>query len=189
MADVYLRFKDGTVIADVPMVCMKCGAPATVRKSKVFIRIPTSKKPVAHILAHFLPGVGIILVAFLFKRYYVETPFCDQHESYWWKYPFRMWLLVLGMIWIDVVTVIGVADAFQGANAGAAMARPISGIVCFTLALVELAIILVILMKNRRIRPTQITKRHICLTGVSAEFAEAVEDLQAAQQDMETQAT
>ena len=189
MANVYLRFEGGKVIADLPMVCMKCGAPATVRKSKVFIRIPPSKEPVAHFLVHFLPVVGVVLVAFVFKRYYLETPFCDNHKNYWRKYPLMMWLWVLGMVAFNAACMIATAAALAANNMEPDVVRVLAMLVGFAVAVPELIVLLVILVMNRTIRITEFTSHHLCVSEVSPEFAAAVEDLEVVQQVKETHST
>ena len=77
MAKVYLRSDYGHEIVDLPPVCMACGAPATVRKRKLFSWQP-QWVPVL-ILVGLLPYIIVSLV--LTKRQRVETPLCERHAS------------------------------------------------------------------------------------------------------------
>src|SRR5579872_5181490 len=106
MAKVYLRIDGGREIVDLPPVCMKCGAAATVRKSKQFAWVP----PWISVLV-LVPLAYIIVAAVLTKRQRVETTFCDRHSSYWWMYPLMMWLLALGLVGLGVVGAVAASAA------------------------------------------------------------------------------
>src|ERR1043165_8910955 len=58
MAKVYLQSDGGKTIDNLPMVCIKCGAPATVRKSKKFTWI----SPEARRLGWWLPLILDLIV-------------------------------------------------------------------------------------------------------------------------------
>ena len=60
----------------LPQVCMACGAPAAVRKSKKFAWHP--QWIYVLLLAGLLPL--IIVAAILTKRMTVAAPFCDDHK-------------------------------------------------------------------------------------------------------------
>ena len=71
MADVRLDFYDLDAEA-VPDVCMRCGAPSSVRPMKTFSWMPY--------WARFMPyGAGL---AFM-KRRRVPVPLCDRHKNHW----------------------------------------------------------------------------------------------------------
>jgi hypothetical protein len=166
MAKVYLRTDGGRDIVDLPPVCMKCGAPATVRKTRQFSWVP----PWIAALV-IVPLAYVIVALVLTKRQRVETPFCDRHASYWWLYPLMMWLLALGLLGLGVVVAVA-ASAAAGQHNDALPAMICLG---FGGAVLVLAIVAAI-MNNMRIRPKEITDRYIHLEGVCAEFADAVED-------------
>jgi hypothetical protein len=180
MAEVYLRSDGGKEISKLPRVCMKCGAPATVRKSKLFVMLPN---PHEDFLTHFLmhiPLANIVVFTALTKRQRVETPFCDKHENYWWNFPLLMWMLFLATAGFAPVAVLGTAAVLKGANVEPDAANAISWIAGFSVALVGLTIIFVLLQLNKkRIRPTEITSGHICLTNVSPAFDAAVKNQEA----------
>src|SRR5207245_1568032 len=96
----------------LPRVCMKCGAPATVRKSKLFIMLP---RYIGHVWMH-VPIANFIVAAILTKRQRVETTLCDQHKNYWWLYPFPMGMLVLGILGFNVLAWLGASVAVQNAE-------------------------------------------------------------------------
>jgi hypothetical protein len=167
MAKVYLRSDGGREIVDLPPVCMKCGAPATARKSRQFSWVP----PWIGALA-IVPLAYIIVAAVLTKRQRVETTFCDQHKSYWWMFPLIMWMIVLGFLGLGGVAMVGAAGASAGKGNDA-----LPGMVCIgtVVALIVVGIIAAII-GSTRIRPKEITDRYIHLDGVCAEFADAVEE-------------
>ena len=71
MADVRLDFYDLDA-EELPDVCMRCGAPATVRPLKTFSWMPY--------WARFMPWM--IGMAFM-KRRRVPIPLCEQHKNHW----------------------------------------------------------------------------------------------------------
>jgi hypothetical protein len=166
MAKVYLRIDGGREIVDLPPVCMKCGAPATVRKSKQFSWVPPSIAGFA-----LIPVAYAVLALVMTKRQRVETTFCDRHSSYWWLYPLILWIAVVGIVGFGVVLWIA-AMAAAGPGRDEVGALPCLGIAGGVIVLAIVAAII----NNSRIRPKEITDRHIYLDGVCAEFADAVED-------------
>jgi hypothetical protein len=166
MAKVHLPYDSGKEIIDLPAVCIKCGAPATVRKNKTFSWQP-QWVPIL-ILVGLLPYVIVSMI--LTKRKTVETPLCEAHKSYWWMYPTLMTLACLGVLGFGLVGMIAVSAAKNDGLAGG---------VCGLSLLVFLGLLVVAAVINTmRIRPAEITDRYIYLTGVSQEFADAAEDEQ-----------
>ncbi len=168
MAKVFLRAGPGQGVIDLPAICIKCGAPATVRKNKQFSWQPPWV-PVL-IIGGLLPYIIVSMI--LTKRKSVETPLCDQHKSYWWMYPLMMWMLVLGVIAFGVVAMIGLSAAGGNGNDTGELV----GLACAGSGVALLVILIVAAIVNSmRIRPTEITDRHVYLTAVSQEFADAVD--------------
>src|SRR5437763_4524985 len=66
----------------LPMICMRCGEPATVVKTKKM-----SWYPRWMILLVFAGAPGIIILVILAlilrKRAQLEAPLCDQHQGHW----------------------------------------------------------------------------------------------------------
>jgi hypothetical protein len=164
MAKVYLRYDHGREITDLPPVCIKCGAPASVRKNKQFSWQP-QWVPIL-ILGGLLPYIIVSMI--LTKRKTVETPLCEDHKSYWWLYPAVMTLLCLGVLGLGFVGMIALSGGKNG---------DLGGAVCGLSVLVFFGVLVVAAIINMtRIRPTEITDRSVHLTGVSQAFADAVED-------------
>src|SRR5579862_762141 len=80
MTSVTLWINPGErTVCDLPRVCMKCGAPATTVRKRIFSWYP----PWVFFL--ILPGFWPFAIArlFLTKRQGVEVPFCDEHKNHW----------------------------------------------------------------------------------------------------------
>jgi hypothetical protein len=167
MAKVYLRINDGREIVDLPQVCMKCGAPATIRKSKQFSWFP----PWIGVFA-VIPLVYIILASILTKRQRVETTFCEQHRSYWWLYPLVMWLVALGLLGFGIVGAIAVSAVSPNKS------DDLGAFFCLGIGVLFVALLIGIAIYNAtsRIRVKEITDVHVCITGVSQDFADAVDE-------------
>src|SRR5260221_3841875 len=116
MAQVNLRYDWGIEITDLPGVCIKCGAPAVVRKNKQFRWQPPWVSVL--ILVGLIPYV--IVSAILTKRKTVETPLCERHSSYWWMYPLLMTLACLGVLLFGLVAAIALSGPKNGDLSGAA---------------------------------------------------------------------
>src|SRR5579871_4414997 len=81
MASVELESYRGKV-RDLPEVCMRCGAPATVVRSRKF-----SWQPQWVIVLLFFGLLPYLIVAIILtKRARVEVPLCDTHKNHWrWR--------------------------------------------------------------------------------------------------------
>lgn len=166
MARVALQSDAGKTIDGLPMVCLKCGAPATVCKSKKFTWTP----PEVRRTAYWLPLVfSFILTMRQTKRQWVETPLCEAHKGYWWKLPVVMNSLIalVFVLGVPASVVIWVRTQNSELSQDACMGT--------VTAFVALVIVAAVLGKSR-IRVEKITEGHIVLTGVAREFVDAVED-------------
>jgi hypothetical protein len=168
MAEVKLRSDLGREITDLPPVCMACGAPATVRKSKTFSWQP----PWVGILILLGLWPYVIVSMLMTKRQRVATPLCDKHSTYWWLYPTILLLGILAFIGAGIVG--GVTMEGGGRGQGP---NPISGLLCIASVMGFLILLVVAVVMNlMRIRPKEITDRYIHLTAVSQEFVDALDD-------------
>jgi hypothetical protein len=173
MAKVYLPIEIGRTIVDLPPVCMKCGAPATVLKKKKFSYCPSW---VGVLILLGLIGVVlyIVVASALTKRQTVETPLCERHQNYWWKYPLYMTLSFVGLISFGVLAMIVMSFATQGnRNSDGGLVGWTAGVTALSLVLLLIAAAII---SSMRIRTTEITERYVRLAGVSPEFADAVEE-------------
>jgi len=150
---------------DLPAVCMKCGAPATLHKDKNFAWYP--RWVYILIVVHIL--VFLIVAVIMTKRRLVSVPLCDEHKGHWlWRQ-----LAMLGSF--AAVCVVGVGAVIVMVNAQGDDA--LNGVACGGGVVAFIAwLILVAILSQTAIRPTEITDRSITLTGVSEEFVRAYED-------------
>jgi hypothetical protein len=157
----------------LPMVCMRCGEPATVVKTKMMSYYP---RWLILLVLMGLPGLILLVILGLVlrKRARLQTPLCDKHQGHW--------TIRLAMGWAAAVVVIvmaiaGVVAIIMLENAGPRNADVFAPFLCFTwvFAFIGLLILLVIL-HSTSIRPDEITRTHILLNGVSEAFVTAVEE-------------
>jgi magnesium-transporting ATPase (P-type) len=150
---------------DPPNVCMKCGAPSRVVVRKTFSWYP----PWIAITILVALLVYIILVAVLTKRMTVPVPLCDKHKGHWTK---RMLITLLGLL--VILAFVGIAIAASTSEGDLAdMAGLFWGLVVVAL----LAwLILIVVLQQTAIRPTEITDRSITLTGVGRGYIEALRE-------------
>src|SRR5262245_28530139 len=81
----------------LPRVCMRCGAPATLFKTKNFSWYPSWVYIL--LLAGLLPFAIVALI--MQKKMRVSAPLCDQHKHHWvWPTAAAVvaLLLLLGML-------------------------------------------------------------------------------------------
>jgi hypothetical protein len=171
MAKVHLRSYQGQPIVDLPPVCMVCGAPATVRKIKQF-----SWQPQWVILILLLAGpLPYVIVALIMtKRQKVDTPLCDRHSTYWWLFPTLLVLTLVAILGSGVVGLIAVDIITNASRPGIG---DYSGLVCLVTGGVGIVwLIVAAVLSFRRIRPQEISERHIELVKVSRQFANAIEE-------------
>jgi hypothetical protein len=147
---------------DLPDVCMKCGAPAAVRKSKNFSWFPPWIW-VLLIVCGLLPFAIVALI--MTKRRRVEVPLCEEHKNHW--------------IWRQIVVIGGFFALFGvGFVAWVAMlddrGRPndnLFGLLCIGWVVGLIAwLILAVILQSTSVRATEITDTSITLGGVSDAF-------------------
>jgi hypothetical protein len=149
----------------LPGVCMVCGAPADVRKSKNF----SWYNPLAYLglLAGLVPFLIIALV--LTKRMTVRVPLCQQHQSHWSKR--TLW--VLGTFLAAMAVGIG-AFAYM---ANQQPPNDDAGWVCLAcVGLLFVWLVAAAIIQSSAIRPTEITDTSITLTKVHPDFVEALRE-------------
>jgi hypothetical protein len=164
MADVYLQYDSGRPITNLPPVCIKCGRPAGVCEMHQF-----SWQPPWLVLLSF---AGLIAIDLLTRSKTVETPLCYRHKSYWWVFPTLVMLACPGVLFFGLVATC--AFAINHANKlddSSDFLLP-----CPTTVLLFFAVLCgAVVLQWGRVRATKITDHYIRLSGVSPEFADAVE--------------
>lgn len=154
-------------VEELPDVCMQCGEPATLRKSKTFSWFP----PWIWVLFFVCGLLPFAIVAMIMtKRRTVDVPLCEEHRNHWLWRQLLVFGTLLGVVVIGVVA-WGVLIANDN-NRG----DPLGGILCAgSLIFLVAWLILAVIVQSTSIRPKEITDRDITLTGVSKAFVEAYE--------------
>jgi hypothetical protein len=163
MAVLRLHSYDRNVV-ELPDVCMQCGAPATLRKTKTFSWFPGW----VWILLFICNVVIFAIVAlFMTKRRTVDVPLCEEHQNHWlWR---QMLVLgsLLGVLAIGFAAMVASSEELRQAN-------PLGGLYCVgSLILLFVWIILAVIVQSTSIHAKEITDRSIVLAGVSKEFVDA----------------
>lgn len=165
MAAIWL---DRDEVRDLPPVCMVCGAEATTTSRQTFRWHPPWV--IVLIIAGLL--IWAIVAIILTKTMTVQAPVCDEHKGHWFKRKLIGWLAVL----------LGLAALFGGIVVMASVGNdpryrdlaalgPLGGAVSMLLGL-----IVAVVAFRSAIRPLEISNDDIRLTGVHAEFIEAVRE-------------
>jgi hypothetical protein len=159
----------------LPMVCMRCGAAATVVKTRKMSWYP---RWILALILFGAPGLVIMLVLALTlrKSARLQAPLCEDHQGHWTTRLIINWIAGILAIGLSVGGFVGfiMLDSMRPQMAGADVLEPL---LCVGSAVVFLAwLILVAVLYNTSIRPDEITGTHILLNGVSEAFVDAVEE-------------
>jgi hypothetical protein len=158
----------------LPMVCMRCGEPATIVKTKKMSYYP--RWLLVFVLAG-APGIVIlvILALILRKRATLQAPLCDRHQGHWTIRTAISWTAAIAVVLVGIASVVLLILLEENAgprNADIfALFLCVGGVIVFVGLLILLAI-----LQNTAIRPDDITRTHILLNGVSDAFVTAVEE-------------
>jgi hypothetical protein len=164
MADVRLDFYDLDA-DDLPDVCMKCGAPSSVRPVKTFAWVP--------VWARFTPWWIQVSVT---KRRRVPVPLCDQHKHHW---TIRI-LVGLGGLAVFLPLLICGGVMF-GSNVDADPHGPLTILGVLIMALAGIAFLAwlvgLIALSVTAINVIEVTDETITLRNVSPAFTQAYRDM------------
>jgi len=163
MATVRLRGWGGEGY-ESPPVCMKCGAPATVYRERLFTWYP----PWVYVLLLAGPVPFAIVAWVVTQQKRINVPLCDAHTGHWWK---RQALILVGLFLVLGLFVAGMSQVGPGGNDRLAAVLLGAAGVGFLVWLP-----LTIYLNQTMIRPEEIRMGSITLKGVAPEFAEAVEE-------------
>lgn len=156
MADVRLDFYDLDA-EELPDVCMKCGAPSTVRPIKTFAWMP-----------YWARFMGVIGTAFI-KRRRVPVPLCDQHKNHW-TIRYLVGFGGLGLFLLLLLCGAMVMAASEGEGVGAVF----GGLLFACAGITFIAwLIAVIALGLTQINVVEITEDTIVLKNVSYDFTQA----------------
>lgn len=152
----------------LPPVCMRCGHEASVTKTRDMSWCPPWVGVL--ILAGLLPYV--IVAILMTKRARVQVPLCENHKGHWFHRNLFIWG---GLLAVGAIGAIGIALLIVLPRDHQDMFGP--GICIGGGGLGFVWLISVIIAQSTAIRPKEITDRQIILEGVSADFVEAMDDL------------
>ena len=153
---------------ELPMVCMRCGEPATVVKTKNMAWCP----PWVPVLILAGVIVYIIVAIILTKRARLQAPLCDEHKGHWLYRQLIIWGTFLPLLVIGIAAVVGISNAPNQVRNILCPFFGIGGLVALIAGVVLLAV-----AQSTAIRPKEITDREILLEGVADEFVQAVEEM------------
>jgi hypothetical protein len=175
MASVRLRryeAEDG----QLPPVCLVCGGKARSLTSKVMRWHPSWVYVL--ILLGLLPLlIGILLTQ---KSCRLEAPLCREHKNHWFSRSLVTWLSFLGLIFV-IGILVAVLSSRQPGRGDDTFAFVCLG----SVVLVLVWLIIVAVLNQTAVRPSEITDRHITLNGVSPEFVDALDDWRYSEEEEE----
>jgi hypothetical protein len=168
---LHVRQADG----HLPMICMRCGEPASALKTKKMYWYP---RWLLVLVLLGLPGIIIlvILALMLRKNARLQAPFCEQHQGHWTLRTVIIWVTTILVVVFSIGSFI-VFIALEEARPRQQAPEIIGPMLCVGTMILFVAWMIVIgIMQNTAIRPDEITNTHILLNGVSDAFVEAVEE-------------
>ena len=166
MAQVQLRLRD-VEDGNLPAVCICCGEPATTTAKKNMRWFPPWVNVL--ILAGLLPYA--IVAAILTKKASLQAPMCAEHTGHWFNRSLLMW----GTFFL--FGVVGLGAILFASSLPPPQNNDIMPFICIGSAVLLVTwLIIVIAAQSTAVRPNEITDRHLTVKGVSAAFADAVEE-------------
>jgi hypothetical protein len=153
----------------LPDLCMRCTSTATATVARRFSWHPPWVGVL--ILAGLLPYAIVALV--LTKKVKFPVPLCEAHKGHWKSRAWATWGSAAGLALLGVGLIATLIALDQP---GRRNPNPeLFGYACFGWVVLALAwLIVVAVLQQTAIRPTEITDNSITLTGVHKDFAEAV---------------
>jgi hypothetical protein len=169
MASIQLTRREAEE-GDLPDVCMRCGAPATVRKRRMFVSHP--------LWVYVLLPIGylpyVIVAAIMTQRVRCYTLFCGRHKNHWLYRALFIWgafVLMIALIVGSFAVVISMETQLKKST------DAFVGILCFgSLGLMFCWLISIPIMQLTAIHPGDVTERRLTLKRVSPTFVDAVRD-------------
>ncbi len=162
-----LRLNVQEANGELPMICMRCGEPATVTRTRRMSWYPRWVWLLA--LGGLLPVLIVVLI--LTKRATLQAPFCDEHKGHWSRrrlIGFGSFALMVLFIIGEVVLVSNVPRQAQDALAGFAFLAGAVAVLAWLVVLVVLS--------STAIRPAEITETDLWLDGVAPACIDALEE-------------
>jgi hypothetical protein len=168
-----LRLSRSEVEDDLlPAVCMCCGAPAAVRKTKAFAWDQPGILSVLLLLGICiwpLLLVGLLIAVLNTRRMQVRVPLCEAHQHYW---RLRTLFTFGGLA---AFLVLGVLLVLAWRSRPSVLAELLPVLVLGTLLAGAIWLVTAAILQQHSIRPTEITPRGITLVNVSPRFIQALQ--------------
>jgi hypothetical protein len=154
---------------DLPDVCMRCGAPATVRKRRRFTSHP--------LWVYLLIPLGllpyVIVAIILTEEVPCYTQFCPRHRHHWLFRGLLVWVgfvVILAIIIGSSVLLASMSDQLNRSTE-----ESLAGLLCVGSVILMLCwFISIPITQLTAIHPTDATDRGLTLKNVSPAFVEAV---------------
>lgn len=141
---LHLQQADG----HLPMVCMRCGAPATVVETRIMKWYP-------------------FMASFYERKARLCAPLCAPHRNHWTKRTVATWIAGICIAGFFVGTIFA-TDRIHGSIFTLTDATAFGFCIAIVTAIVAI--------ERSAIRPREITRTHILLSGVCEAFVDAVEN-------------
>jgi hypothetical protein len=170
MALVRIDFEDLDDDA-LPDMCIKCGAPASVRMERTFAWSPPWIRTliVVGLFVHIALIVGLILALVLTKRRRIVVPLCEQHQGHWSKRTLAA-LIAFGVVLLPLVG--GFLTLFlYPSNSNLTIGLFLGAFLAFVIWLIVMLIV-----QSGAIGAVEITDRDITLRKVGVDFARAYDE-------------
>ena len=155
----------------LPMVCMRCGEDASIKRKKKFAWYP----PWVNILIVFGALPALLVASIMTKRMNINAPLCYEHRNHWFG---RMATILLSMLIIGALIIGGIAYAASTEGQGPKKTSDaIFGVVCIgSVGLAVAWVVMIAILQGTSIRPQDIKDKSITLKGVSEKFIVALEE-------------
>jgi hypothetical protein len=162
-----LRLNVQEADGDLPMVCMRCGAAATVTRTRRMSWYP--RWVWILILVNLI--IVLIVALILTKRAVLQAPFCEQHKGHWSRRLLIGWLSFFAMVLFIVGDIVVMANAPRHVQDSLGAFAALAGLGAFLVWLITL-----IILSSTAIRPAEITDADLVLDGVAPAFIDALEE-------------
>jgi hypothetical protein len=167
--------RDEAVYGDLPPLCMRCGADATVTKSRVFSWHPGWVNLL--ILVNLLVWAVVAMV--MTKKMKLKAPMCDRHAGHWFRFNLFLYGGLVGML----AVLCSAIPLFASNDPNLKDLGPVPLVVGGVGFLVVLIIAAV--WQLNTIRAVEITEDDMKLKGVCEEFRQALREQRRAERDAE----
>jgi hypothetical protein len=148
---------------NLPAICLRCGAPSTVFKNKMFSTGPFGLP--LFILP--LPGITVYTYA---GKVWVRVPFCNAHKNHW------LWRTLTIFISFAVLIILGLLSFACLLERPKWVSANVAGMLCpsFFIGITAWAFVS-LMLRYSGVHLARHGKRTITLAGVARGFVEAVE--------------